>query len=778
METAAAACPEPAPAPAPVSAPAPEPFPASLAPWPRPRHAPLLRAAAGVVALAALAALAWAALAPPPAPASIPASIPAPAPNPEQAARLQAHLAALAAAPRPIATAGNAQARDYLVAQLRAAGLAPEVQRATVRHSRVHYFGPVHTTIGVVHNVVARIPGTAPDAADTPALLLATHYDSGSARPAPSDGAAAAALLETARALRAAPPRNDVVVLFADGERVGALGARGFVEQHPLARRIGLALAFDSTHDGLLRMADASAAGGVALAGWIDSAPELRGSSLEATLARLRDDAPRIGPLASLATPVLLFAGGGAAPLQSTQAMLRLTRAYAAAPLSQGVQTAHAWFTLPGVGPVHHPVWLTWIVTGLACCMLAGAWRKLAGQDGATDAVQGVFGVAFLLLAARIGSWNWRVELEAAGVDADHRLPLQVLAVAACAIVVGLYLLRRSAGPAATVLGALAWPMLALILASVFLPAAAHVLAWPLAGALGAAWLLLSPWGQRQRHALRLALLVAGLAPAAALCAPALRDSWLLLAPARLYLPPMLLALPMLCLAAPVLALRIGPALALLLALCLVACFTLAPAAPRADAAPAPAPAPIERLVYHKDMNSWRAYWLLPPQPLDAWTRMLFPRAAPSIMVDVFGWHSPRQWHAVAPRDDAIFFPDCALLASRVGKVRLGVFTVRSKNRAPHIEMWVSGAKPLRSRLDGQLLTAHESNWWVSLYGMEDRLLRFEIETAPDAIFAVTVQERMPGLPQHLLPPRPAGAAPPPAQAGQTVSTDILRFYR
>lgn len=750
------------------------PFAPALAASPAQGQAPhrphLKQALAGGLALVALAALAWTALAPP---ATVSSAVTGIAPS----ARLQAHFTALAAAPRPIATPGNAQARDYVIAQLRAAGLTPDVQRATVRKSVVHYFGPVHMTIGVVHNIVVRIPGTAAAAAARPALLLATHYDS-SARPIPADGVAAAAMLEAARALHAAPPRNDVVLLFADGEQVGGLGAKGFVEQHPLARRIGLALNFDSTHEGPLRMADASAAGGAALAGWIGSAPELRGSSLEAALGGLRRDVPRVGPLGTLATPVLLFAGGGAAPVQLEDAMLRLVRAYGATPLAQGRQAPHAWFALPGFGMVHHPVWLTWVVTALACAMLAGAWRSVAGRDGAIETVQAVFGTAFLLLVVRIGSWNWRDELEAAGVGFDHRLPLQVMAVAACVVAAGLYLLRRSAGTSATVLGALAWPTLALIPATVFLPATAHVLAWPVAAAIGAAWLLLAPWGQRQRHALRLAILVAGLAPAAVIAAPALRDTWLLLAPARLYLPPMLLALPMLCLMSPLLALRIGPAVALTLALLMAACFTLPLASARPVSASTEAPAPIERLVYHKDMNSWRAYWLLPPQPLDAWTRALFTREAPSVMVDVFGWHSPRQWHAVAPRDDAIFFPDCAVLVSRVDKVRLGAFTVRSKNRAPQIAMWVSGAKPLRSRLDGQVLTANESNWSLTLYGMEDRLLRFEIETAPEDIFAVTVQERIPGLPRHLLPPRPAGAAPLPAQAGQTVSTDILRFYR
>jgi hypothetical protein len=188
------------------------------------------------------------------------------------------------------------------------------------------------------------------------------------------------------------------------------------------------------------------------------------------------------------------------------------------------------------------------------------------------------------------------------------------------------------------------------------------------------------------------------------------------------------------------------------------------------------------RLVYFKDMNSWRAYWLLPPQPLDAWSKQLFPNLdKPSIYVDVFGWHSPRQWFAIAPREDRIAFPEAYMLRNpRLSKPRLQPrlrqveFTLRSKNRAPHIQMHVAGTKPHRSTLDGRVLTSQESPWSLSLYGMEDQLLRFTIDAPDDDPLAVIVEERMPGLPEHLLPP---GAPPRMPGTGMTVSADVLRFY-
>jgi Zn-dependent M28 family amino/carboxypeptidase len=733
-----------------------------------------MQALAGGLGLAILAALAWLALAPPDLPAPS-ASIASAA----WAARVKEHGRVLAASPRPIAGSDNARARAYLVTQLRAMGLAPAVQRATVRKSVIQFFGSIHHTIGVVHNVVVTIPGAAPDAARRPALLLATHYDSGNAlRDADRGTATASALLETARALRAAPPANDVVLLFADGEQVGKLGAQAFVEQHPLAARVGLALKFDGAVDGPLRMLDASGAGGPALAGWMRAAPEVRGASLTATLAQLVPYATTIGPLARLDAPVLLFGGGepraaGVAPSNLGDAMLRLARSYGAAPLARGTQPAHVYFALPIVGPVHHAAWLVWVPTILSCLMLGNAWRQF-GQDGAAEAAQGMFGVCFLLLVVRVGSWNWRGELAAAGIEGEHRLPLLVAAIAFSVFVGGLYLLRRSVGTAATVLGALVWPMLALIAAAVFLPTIAPLLAWPLVAALGAFTLLHTRWGERQGFTVRLLVLLTGMAPAVSLLLPALRDAWLLLAPGRMYVPPMLMALPMLCFASPLLVLRIGPAVAGALVLVVAGCLALPAGAVQRDAQPV-APEGVENLVYYKDMNTWRAYWLLPQQPLGDWRRELFPgRAAPTAFVEVFGLRSTPQWYAVAPRDDAIAFPECFILLNRVGKVRLAKFTVRSKNRAPHIALNMVGAKALRSRLDGMPLTSKESVWSLSLYGMEDRVLQFEIESEADDIFAVTVQEHMPGLPRHLLPPRGQGVAP---QVGSTMSTDILRFY-
>jgi hypothetical protein len=167
-------------------------------------------------------------------PPVVPADAP---PGTFSAARASRHLEWLARAPHPAGTAEHARVRDALVRELASLGLAPEVQRTTAVHGE-------HQCAGTVHNVVARLEGTRRGSA----VLLVAHYDTKAPAPGAGDDAAAvAALLETARALKAGPPlASPVVFLFTDGEEDGLLGASAFVREHPWARSIGVVLNFEA----------------------------------------------------------------------------------------------------------------------------------------------------------------------------------------------------------------------------------------------------------------------------------------------------------------------------------------------------------------------------------------------------------------------------------------------------------------------------------------------------------------------------------------------------
>ncbi|HBL27699.1 MAG TPA: hypothetical protein DD490_12750 [Acidobacteria bacterium] len=122
--------------------------------------------------------------------------------------------------PHPVGSPANAAVRDRVIAELQKIGYAPQVQRAFV-------CSPLGGgTCGWVENVVARLEGTARDGS----ILLMAHYDSVGAGPGVSDDlAGTAAVLETARALKAGPaPKNPVIFLIDDGEEAGLLGAQAF----------------------------------------------------------------------------------------------------------------------------------------------------------------------------------------------------------------------------------------------------------------------------------------------------------------------------------------------------------------------------------------------------------------------------------------------------------------------------------------------------------------------------------------------------------------------
>lgn len=156
------------------------------------------------------------------------------------AARALKDVELIATGPRPIGSSAHEDVRAALLRRLSDLGLDPQTQRSVavnrLRNNVIY--------AGTVENVVARLKGK--EAKD--ALMLAAHYDSVPTGPGASDDAAGVAtLLETARALKAGPPlRNDVIFLFTDGEETGLLGARAFVNEHPWAKDVKLAINFEA----------------------------------------------------------------------------------------------------------------------------------------------------------------------------------------------------------------------------------------------------------------------------------------------------------------------------------------------------------------------------------------------------------------------------------------------------------------------------------------------------------------------------------------------------
>ncbi|MFZ4601770.1 MAG: M20/M25/M40 family metallo-hydrolase, partial [Caulobacterales bacterium] len=192
-------------------------------------------ALAPLAACAAIALALWANL--PPSPAATAGK------TAFDLARAQATVADVARAPHPVGSAEHARVRDAVAANLRALGLAVEIQSG---------FGVRQGTRGdhaiaaaPVDNIIAVLPGR--DRA-APAVAVMAHYDSVPYAPGAADDAAGvAAVLETARVMSAsAPPARDVIFLVTDSEEMGLLGAQLFYKHHPLAARVGIVVNADT----------------------------------------------------------------------------------------------------------------------------------------------------------------------------------------------------------------------------------------------------------------------------------------------------------------------------------------------------------------------------------------------------------------------------------------------------------------------------------------------------------------------------------------------------
>jgi hypothetical protein len=765
-------------------------------------------AVAAIAAAALLTTLAWLALRPATAPASA---------SGFSTARALADVRFLAEKPRPLASESNFDARAHILAQLRAIGLQPEVQMAMAQKNTMDRRRNMQVVLGMVNNIVVQLPGTAPGHATRPALLLATGYDTTERSVgAAASAAPVAALIESLRVLQAgAPLANDVVVLFADGERVGGLGTRAFAGQHPLAKRIGLVARFDSGgSSGPLVLIGASGTKGneaAAIRGWSRAVPHPIGSSAIPALLQLTPGRFDMGALATLGSARLHFAnleasnGSGLgsrdtasrlapATLASMgETMLALARHFGQAPLplaatvTAPMASEALYFNLPFAGVVTYSPGAVWAFTRLACLMFlivaCMAWHR--GEATIREMTDAAFGFLFitatLMLAAGL-VWSALPSLHP-GYDAhnygagarDGWFLGGFAALGACLFILMQRGFRRAMGNAAAALGPLLVLVIALVFVSWQVPGVSYVLAWPLMATLLAYGALYVPGIERLPGRRRALILLAGALPALALIGPLVVDVYTVSSPENMSLP--MATLAMLLGMGTVLLTAQRRFVARGLAGASVACFAVASAATPYGAEPIPQP---NRMVYLKDAPTWKSYWMMPAGKLDSWARGFFPPdASARVQVNAFGYGSPQMWLAPAPRTERVGFPDIAVLKDDDNGVRRQVqFTLQGKPSVPFIDLAVMGADAFRTVLNGRVLTSSRTaSLTLNLYGMGAQKLDFRFDLESDKLARVSIHERAPGLPPHGGPERPAGMQPPlTPMTATTIMSDTLVF--
>lgn len=153
------------------------------------------------------------------------------------------HLKQLSKKQHYVGSDAHKKVQDYIVKELEKMGLTVEIQTKTVVNKK--WFAATST-----ENIIAKIKGST----DNKALLLLSHYDSSphSSLGASDAGTGVASILEGVRAFLSEnkKPKNDIIILITDAEELGLLGAKSFVDYHPLAKNIGLVLNFEARGSG------------------------------------------------------------------------------------------------------------------------------------------------------------------------------------------------------------------------------------------------------------------------------------------------------------------------------------------------------------------------------------------------------------------------------------------------------------------------------------------------------------------------------------------------
>lgn len=456
------------------------------------------------------------------------------------AGRAVQHLFAIAEKPHPVGSAEHLAVQDYLVKQLRAAGVEPQVQLAAMP---IKSSDPLQMM--VVENVLARLPGTTAGKA----VLLVAHYDSlENSFGANDNGAAVASLLETLRALKAGPPlKNDVIFLFTDGEEDGMVGARAFTSEHPWIDDVGVVLNFDARgNTGPVLMFETNENNGWVIDQFAKGSPYPVAHSLSYELYRLLPNDTDLTLFKNAGLASLNFANIDGieryhAPLDDLQGVdqntmqhrgsyaLALTRQFGNADLSQTKERNAVYFDLFGRFLVDYSTaWvlpLTFLISALLMAVIVLGFRKQ--RLTVSGMIVGFVSLFISLAAASLVGWVlWKVIwLLRAGPSAQatqSRLLLLGFVSLAMAITFGVFtFVRKRANGESLATGALLWWLIFMLGTSLFLPGVTFIFHWPLLFSLiGLGWTILAPQNKRTQSLLNPLVLGLCALPAMILMAP------------------------------------------------------------------------------------------------------------------------------------------------------------------------------------------------------------------------------------------------------------------
>jgi hypothetical protein len=414
-----------------------------------------------------------------------PSPVPATAPDTVfSAERAMRHVEAIAVRPHPMGSADHDRVRDYIMEQLTALGIKPQLQVTTAVGTR-------YQAAGRVQNILAWMPGKE---SNGKALLLAVHYDGVEAGPAAGDDAAgSAALLETLRALRARkqPLAHDVIALFTDGEEAGLLGAAAFVREHPWAKDVAFVLNFEARGTSGRSYMFETGPGNRDAASLLRSARDVTAGSTFTTVYRALPNDTDLSEFAVLGVPALNFAFADGVERYHTShddlahlnpgsvqhhglQMLALAKKIGDGPLPRPRTGDGVFFDMPALGMVVYPVGLAiplaLVALVLTVVVLRGRFRASGVGAGAMlISLLASVGVGRLVNPSGPAMWS--------GLSA---LAVALIVVAINAVC---YRIARHRAADAWYGAFIIWLVLCLV-TSIAVPGVSYLFLWPLLFAL------------------------------------------------------------------------------------------------------------------------------------------------------------------------------------------------------------------------------------------------------------------------------------------------------
>ena len=713
--------------------------------------------------------------------------------------RALAQLQAIAQKPHPIGSLAHQEVRDYILSQLSTQGVRPEVQESTVAQRRGRSFAVAAT----VRNIVARLGGTE----NKKAILLVGHYDSApNSFGASDDGSGVVVLLETLRALKSGPAlKNDVIFLFTDGEEIGLLGAKAFVDEHPWAKDVGLVLNFEARgNSGPAIMFETTNANGWLISEFARAAPFPVATSLTYEIYKFmgNDTDLTVFKGADLAGFNFAYIKGlthyhtllDSVPNIDERSLqhqgsyaLSLTRHFGGLDLTRTREKDAVYFSL---GPlfVHYArAWVIPLLLQLTLLFAAIVWfgfrEKQLNLSGIGLGFLALFLCAVVTGAAASFIWSMIGGFVGSRAtphgDTYHRdLFLMFFVALTFAVTSGIVLwFRNRIGVRNLAVGVLFWWLLLLFVTALLFPGGSYLLMWPLFFALLGLGLMLKD-GTRVSGSRFVVLFICAV-PAVVLLAPAIYLIFVGLNMSTIGLV-MILVVLLLGLIMPLLDPLLiwakwflpGAALALCLALFIVAVVISGfdRNHPRQD-----------YVFYHLDVDKQEGAWLSNDQQPDAWTSQFFPANTPRVNSPELPLLAGREWLKNPAPVAQLEGPKIDTLDDQTSDgLRTLRLRISSPRHAPIVSVTLDRSTEVTaSAVNGKLLqNAMPPNQWGLRYfslppaGIE---LTLTIRSAgPVKIRVMDQSYGLPELPGTVLKPRPDGFIPAPYAYSDLTLVDKL----